>query len=71
MKAISYQLKSFNGFNYTFKTNQLEASLSTMSYDCKTKNTGKNRKVNSVLRGNVVEDYKIIIYSLKIINRIN
>ena len=37
MKAISYQLKSFNGIIYTLMKSYWELSLSGMSYDYKKK----------------------------------
>ena len=55
MKAISYQVRSLNGFIYTFIQNHCDLSLSRMPYDSKKTNTVKNQEVISVLRGNGVE----------------
>ena len=62
MKAISYQLVTFNGFIYTFIQYQWDLSLSRMSYDYNRTNTSKNQNAISNLRGNGFEAYKIKIH---------
>ena len=67
MKTLSYQMKSFSGFIYTFKEAN-ETSLSRMSYNFK-KNTyrqqAKTHLVSSILQENKVKAWKTILYSLK------
>ena len=63
MKAIRYQLKTFNAFVYTFLQNHWEKRNKT--------NTGQYQETISIVRANGVEAYKNRIYSLKIMNIIN